>query len=105
ALGDDPGLIEAILFLTGVCHRLATQEDSAEAAAEIMCAIGRVRPDLPLLDRAEAFLDSQIHHDLRDAEALGFVEGVARRAPQPGEVPAAGSVKAVKLDKEPRRLR
>lgn len=103
-MGRDPALLETILYLTGVCHRLATDERSPETAALIMASIGRVRADLPLLDQAEAMLHNLQEQDQRGAEALGFSEALSRRAPHANEAPAPGSVKVSSVQ-PPRRLR
>lgn len=103
-MGQDPALLETILYLSGVCHRLATDEKSPEAAASIMSSIGKVRADLPLLDQAEAMLANLQEQDQRGAEALGFSEALSKRAPRAGEAPAPGSVKVSSVE-PPRRLR
>lgn len=104
ALGDDPHLLEVILYVTGVCHRLADERSSPEAAAEIMAAIGRVKAELPALDRCESFLER-----LREAEerrSAAFANSAPKRAPYLGTPAATGTVKAGVLGhRETGRLR
>jgi hypothetical protein len=102
--GDDPHLLEIILYVSGVCHRLSGEQRSPEAAAEIMSALGRVKAKLPVLDRCESFLEKLRETDERRGAV--FANSGPKRAPYLGTPAASGTVKAGVLGhRETRRLR
>jgi hypothetical protein len=105
ALADDPALVDAILFITGLAHSLGGEAVSREAAIALVSAIGKVRPRLVVLDRAEQLLEQLAGEERRRAAAFGVVDPAHLAAPAEGEPAPHGSVKVRALDPAPTRLR